>query len=202
MSKQTKASKAIVIGMLALGLAGVGALAIYVQGHAKAVTDQRADVEPVMTKPIEAPKETTTKVATERTVVLTPVMKGMDLTFTQETKDVPQGEEPHVFAVNEYLHKIPAVPRDARLLAFELENRMAILSFNDKFVNAGFGSEDEKAVLDGIAATMGLDSAIDSVQIESDGRKVDTLGHADLSDPMPAIRPDGTVVKLSEKPQP
>ncbi len=188
--------------MLAIGLVGAGALAVYVKsGHDKVPHDQPGDQSAIETAVVqEQPKKEA--IAHTSTLVLTPVMKGMDLTFTKALKDVPEGVDPKVFALNEYLRQIPAVPKEAKVLGVEVKDRTAMVSVTQQLENAGFGSEDEKAVLDGIAATLGLDPAVDAVTIEVGGKRVDSLGHADLSEPMPVIRPDGSSPKLPEQPKP
>ncbi len=186
-SKRTKSNRGIVILFL-VGSCGVAALGLYVKaGHDRVPTEDRKP-EPVVArsetpKPVEAKKDSTAEAT-----VLVPTMTGTELSFKTVSRPLPQGETPMVFAVNEYLHQIPAVPKDARLLSVEVINHVAIMQFNPVFGQNTYGSEDEKAVLDGLAATMGLFPDVNQIKLQVDGKDIDSLGHVELADPLPVIK--------------
>jgi len=178
-------------------------LGLYVRAGHDQVPPEERKPEPTITrkvdqKPAEKPKE----LASEGSV-LVPTMNGMELTFQSETRPMPAGSNPMVFAVNEYLKQIPAVPKDARLVGVEVIDHTAIMQFNRVFGETTYGSEDEKTVLDGLCATMGMFPDVSQIKLEAEGKGIDSLGHVELGDPLPVTRLSkaSSAKPAEEKPQ-
>lgn len=186
MSKGRTKSKVNVVPWILGGVLGLSALAFYVKtsGADKVPTDQSR----VASEQSRAASATDGKVH-----VVQPHADGMKVTYSSTEKQAPTDQDPKVFAVNEYLRQIPAVDKQGRVLAISVRDRVAILSMSKEF-GLSYGSEDEKLILDGIAETLGKIDGIDSFLLTEDGQKIESLGHADLSDPTPVMR------KTSAKP--
>lgn len=173
----------ILLFLVAAG--GATALGIYVQsGHDKVPPAEPAP-KPQITRPVEKPIEH--KEQNPTVMVLVPSSKGENLTFKEDNRPLPLGEDAKVYSINEYLRQLPSVPKDAKALSVEISNRTAVVQFNKAFTDASYGSMDEKFVLDGVCATMGEFPDIDQVMFQFDGKPIDSLGHADLTDPLPVI---------------
>src|SRR5690606_5920316 len=93
------------------------------------------------------------------------------------------------YAVREYLKSISAIPREAKLLDCTVSNGIATLNFNSAFA-AGYGTEDERTIVEGILTTLGQFEDIEGVIFHMDGRPLDTLGNIDLGGPQKVIRPE------------
>lgn len=166
------------------GVLGVGGLAFYVKASgADKVSGE--DRRPEATATLPGPAASNQKVH-----VVQPHSDGMNLSYTTSEKEAPNSEDPKVYAVNEYLHQIPAVDPKAHVLAITVKDRIANLSMSKEF-GLSYGSEDEKLILDGLATTLGAIDGIDKFTLSADGQRIESLGHADLSDPMPVIKRDG-----------
>lgn len=203
-SKRSKSNIGVILLFL-VGASGAAALGLYVRsGHSTVPQEDRrlpvAVEQAPPTKPTEEPKQESAAQAN----VLVPTMSGMDLTFKTESRPLPQGVNPMVFAVNEYLKQIPAVPKDARLIGVEVINHTAIMQFNHPFGDNTYGSEDEKAVLDGLCATMGMFPDVNEIKLEVEGKGIDSLGHVELSDPLQVTRlaKSSTAKPIEASPQP
>jgi hypothetical protein len=109
--------------------------------------------------------------------------------FETTTSEVPPGMDHKVFALNSFLKQIPAV-NGGSVLDVSVSNGEALISVN-KGLATTFGMEDEKTILDGIARTLGTYPDIKTFRLTFEGQRIDTLGHADLTDAMPVIRETG-----------
>lgn len=123
--------------------------------------------------------------------LLKPVYNGDDLTFESSKGKAPSGEDSRVFAVNEYLKKLPQVPAGSRLLSCQVADAVATLDFSPEFETT-YATEDERTVLEGILTVMGQFDGIDAVRFTVAGKTLETLGNVDLTTPQPVLRPDGS----------
>lgn len=113
--------------------------------------------------------------------------KAGDLVLEPRVTPVPPGTDGMVLAINAYLRKIPAVPAKAVVRSVRLEGRTAVLDFSPEF-NAGYGTEDERSVVEGIVSTMGQFPNVDKVKFLIDGADTPGIGNIDLSEPQPVKR--------------
>lgn len=135
-----------------------------------------------------------------RVRVLSPHYQGGELSFIATETDVPKGEDPHVFAVNEYLSKVKAVPQDGRLKSCQVSNGVATADFTPA-LQSGYGTEDEQTVVNGILAAFGAFDDVKYVRFLVDGQPIDTLGNIELKDPQPVLHPD-SLASPTDKPKP
>ncbi|MBI1756135.1 MAG: GerMN domain-containing protein [Fimbriimonas ginsengisoli] len=169
--------------LLAVALSGAAALGLYVNATRPA---QDAAGSAVRRGP-QVGVTATHQGQGSRVAVLTPHTDGLEVSFTQEQRELPAGADAKVFAVNGYLRQLKSVPPEAEMLSVDLQGRTAILQFNEAFRQT-YGSIDEKIILDGLRATLGLFPEVDSIRLYIGGNALDSLGHADLDEPLPVIR--------------
>lgn len=129
--------------------------------------------------------------------LLTPKFIGDELRFDATQSSAPAGANPMVYAVNEFLGHVKAVPNGARATAVTVKDGLATLDFSGAFAQT-YGTEDEQVILNGILTVMGQFSEVRSVQITVVGRPIETLGNVEIMDPQPVIRP--TAQTVSDKP--
>lgn len=123
----------------------------------------------------------------EQVTTLNPKMEGDDLTFDVSKMTPPAGVDPKVYAVNEYLKKLEAVDPNAKATAVTMENGVATINFTKEF-QGGFGSMDEKTVIEGVLSVMGFFPDVQAVKFVVDGQSIESLGHIDLTEPQPVIK--------------
>lgn len=110
-----------------------------------------------------------------------------DLVLEPRVQKLPPGADGMAAAVNAYLRKIPAVPTAARVRSVRVEGHEATIDFSSEF-NAGYGTEDERTIVEGILATMGQFPEVDRVRFLIDGAETSGIGNIDLSSPQPVHR--------------
>jgi hypothetical protein len=161
--------------LLALGILLFGGLATYVAMSPNAkVPDEMKRQNPPQ------PKEGEAK-------IFTPKPDGNDITLDADIKPVPKGENPMVFAVNQFLEKAKVTDPKAKLLGVELEaDGLAILYFNQAFRQT-YGTHDEMTLLDGIRASMGQFPAVNRIKFTIEGEALETLGGVDLTEPIDVL---------------
>jgi hypothetical protein len=124
------------------------------------------------------------------------------IAFTKQETTVPEGQDEKVFAVNEFLKASQIAPPDAQALLVDLrENGTAVISFNKAFEQT-YGTFDEKKMLDGLASSLGQFPDVNVIVLEVDGVQLKTLGNADITDPIPVIRPEAVPMKPTQSPPP
>lgn len=112
--------------------------------------------------------------------------EGENLKFDSLERDVPVGEDPKVFAVNEFLKDSKIVDEGARLLAVHMQGDEAHLSFNEAF-NTSYGTDDEHTLLDGLRTTLGQFPEVKKVLLEADGKPIESLGNVEITDGLPVL---------------
>lgn len=107
----------------------------------------------------------------------------------KETTKDPKSKDSRVSAINAYLAKIPAVPKDARLLDMRMEGSTALLNFSAA-IEAGYGTEDEQALVNGILATLAQFPDVRQARFMVEGKPLNSLGNIDLSQPQEVVPAD------------
>lgn len=121
-------------------------------------------------------------------LVYSPRATGNSVTWEHREVAVPPSQDPKVFAVNEFLHSTKIVEPNARLLAVDVEDGVAKLSFNAAFAS-GYGTGDEQVLLDGLRRSMGQFSEVKRLAILVDGQELESLGNVDLTEGLDVIKP-------------
>jgi hypothetical protein len=119
--------------------------------------------------------------------LLTPKFTNGDLTFEKSKGVAGEGKDAILKVVNEYLAKIPAVPKEGRLTDVEQHGGIATLKFTPEFEN-GYGSEDEEMIIVGILTSLAQFPEIKKAQFTIEGKQLESLGHMDLTTPQHVIR--------------
>lgn len=173
---------AIWIGLLVCATV-VGALASYVANQ----PDLNGQAGKNTTKAGTTGNSVTASHNTETSVVLfAPKYEGYDLKFETRNATVPSGQDPRVFAVNEYLKASNVAPADSQLLSITIEGSTATLDFNSAF-NQTYGTDDERTLLNGILRTLGQFPQIEKALFTINGKPFETMGNIDLTEPQPVI---------------
>ncbi|MCC7101968.1 MAG: GerMN domain-containing protein [Fimbriimonadaceae bacterium] len=127
----------------------------------------------------------------ETVAVLKPRYDGDAIKYDRTEAQVPKGIDKMVFAVNEFLRESDIAPKDARATKAVLTERGELrLQFNNAF-DRTYGSEEERALVDGILHSLGQFKEIVNVQFCIGDQPMETLGHIDLSTPQAVLR-DGS----------
>ncbi len=110
-------------------------------------------------------------------------------TFSPEPQvlTVPPGADAHVFVLNDYLSRLKAVPQEARVNSVTVSDGVATIDFTSA-LRHGYGTEDEQMLVNGVCTVMGQFKNVNFVKFMVDGQSIDTLGNADLSQPLPVLR--------------
>lgn len=122
---------------------------------------------------------------------LTPKYDTGNLTFEESKATAPAGTDPMVQVINDYLAKVPAVPKEAKLLDVKMDGPTAVLNFNSAF-RAGYGTEDEQIIVQGVLSSLAQFSEVQNVLFRIEGQPLESLGNIDLSEPQPVAREDGS----------
>jgi len=210
MPKMTPAKRPSKVGFLLVVVLCAGAVfgvARYVElAHASTVP---ASEHRVATEHIVAPVDTGRVSRNDRSpfekqtrvAVVSPVWHGTTLDFTSRGASVPSGVDPKVYAVNEFLSGTKIADPAARLLSVDIRHGVASLYFNGAMEQT-FGTDDENVILNGLLATMAQFSEVQKVDFFANGKKIDSFGNVDLSEPQP-VHPDSEASsKRSEAPMP
>lgn len=169
-------SRAALIVVALLAFAGVASLAIYVRNTPKLEFSELK------------PERRTAPIKGNSVSVPVPKIDGsQNVSFESEPAKVPKGEDPVLFAVNEFLKHM----RGSAIAAehVRIDHKVAMIDFPAGTVFS-FGSEEEATFLNGLRSAIGQFAAIDAVELYVGGQRVDELGHIEISDPLPVIRPD------------
>lgn len=168
-----------------LGVCVVGGLAAYLQttpdARAMPVSERRLTRgdEP----PPEAPDVQVSAQPKGEVEVLHPEYVDGELRYTKSNARTPAGQDPHVYAVNEFLGATGLVPAGARALSCRIAGAVATLDFSPEF-DQTYGTEDERTIVDGVLRAMGQFPGVRFVQFHVRGKPMETLGNLDLTLPL------------------
>ena len=112
---------------------------------------------------------------------------GENVTFESTQTTTPRGENPRVFAANEFLRTSQIPPEGSRLVSVDVVEGEAQLHFNDAF-DTTYGSTDESALLRGLQKTFGQFPEINALRFYIGDKPMQTTGNIDLSEPVPVER--------------
>jgi len=96
-------------------------------------------------------------------------------------------DDPMVFAVNNYLDKLPMVKKEARARKCTVSNGIANLDFTPEFETT-YGTEDEQTILKGLLTVMAQFPDVKQVKFTVGGRTLDSLGNVDLTTPQDVMK--------------
>ncbi|MBV6457481.1 MAG: hypothetical protein HONBIEJF_00590 [Fimbriimonadaceae bacterium] len=184
-SKATQRKSDLTPWMLVLiGALGLGALVAYVKGV------------PADRVPVDLSRDPAASSRSDTVDAYKPHYEQGNLKFTKRSVEVPEGHDPIVYSVNEYLKESTVTPEGASLVSAKVNDGIADLDFNAAF-RTTYGTEDEQTILNGILTVLGQFHDIVSARFLVEGKPLDTLGNVDLSEPQLVIRNPSTP---SEKP--
>lgn len=177
--KKSKSGDKSVWALLALGVGVVGALAAYVK-----FTPADRVPEPLR-RPSVAARQPAPKAS--EVWVFAPHPQGVEVGFDRTLMPVPQGDDPKVYATNEFLSKSKIAPEEARLVSAQVVEGEAQLHFNRAF-DTTYGTTDEAALIQGLQRTFGQFSEVASLRFYVEDTPMETTGNIDLSEAVPVLR--------------
>ena len=175
-------SISLVVSVLMIGALGVVGWLAYDKLNDTPEPPAPGPIDPVPPAPVEEP------VGVQ---LFLPTYSDSGLGFETQEGTVPVGADPRVYAVNEYLRSLDAVPVDAEAVSCTIEDGVATLDFNDEF-RVTYGTEDEMILYNGILAVMGQFEEVSFVRFLAAGELIDTLGNMDLTGSHPVTRQPGS----------
>ena len=170
---------ALIVG----GVVVVGVLGVYAAMTKNIPVDQRA----------LAPVAVRTPIAPGAQVVQVPhtgMQKG-ELVISTEPKEVPQGEDPMLTAINGFIMATPAIPKGAMARSVVVNGGVATVDFNKQFLTS-YGTDDESTVVNGVLAALGQFKGVEKATFTVEGQVLDTLGHSDLTVPVGVVHATAT----------
>lgn len=196
---KTSASKSpVLIGLIA-ATAGFAGLAAVVRNNPSEapgplkpefVRAQPAVQEPsgsTKREPAKIVGEDTKPQVTDRAVVRYVALQGGEPTLTKEIALKP-GEDARVRSLGETVKSLGYA--EVRVLKVDVEKGEATVDMSPGLLNLGFGSSEESTLIKALGQTLGQFEDVKTFTLRVDGQKVDSLGHLELSEPTPVIRPD------------
>jgi hypothetical protein len=190
MAKKKSKNTGLIVTLLVASLAGGALIGAYVV--------KAPNVQP-LGRPL--PDVTASRIVQTGTKVIPRSDIDGNTKFAYQKIDIPAGNDPRVYLVNEYLrqlHEKGLGDNSARAIGIDVRDRIAYLSFNRAFEET-YGTFDEATVINGILTTLGQFDGIAKVVFEIDGKPMDTLGNVDLTEAQMVKRPTG---REEEQPKP
>ncbi|MBS1707481.1 MAG: GerMN domain-containing protein [Armatimonadetes bacterium] len=169
-----------------LGAVTLGAVATVAQMGRTVPNALRKTSAPAPVIQQEVPKTVVETPKAETVKVFRPSF-GEQFTTESHVSEVPRGVDPHVFAVNDYISQIKAVPQEARVKSVVVKDGVAEIDFTAA-LRHGYGTEDEQMLVEGVCRVMGQFKDVTHVRFLLEGQPVDTLGGADLRQPLAVTR--------------
>ncbi len=181
MSKRNKPNRLVVPFMILLGAAaGTLGLALYVK---MTPADRIRTEEPAP----QIPEPKTVPVPAGQSVMIpVPKREGEKLKFDTASFTIPDGSDPRIEAVNEFLRRSPVGPEGAKLRQITIEEGEARLDFSPE-IEAGQGSFDEATLIQGLRAVLGQFPEIQRFRLFTGGREIKEMGHFELGDPFDVL---------------
>jgi hypothetical protein len=181
--------RAVIVTML-IALFGVGAFAWYVKttpGASRVADDMRRTDHTSRPGPhvnVDVkPKED----AHVQTAYLVPTVSGMDVKLDKKAPAVPEGQDARVFLVTQTFSSLGVA--DGRAVGIELNGKNAVVDVNQSVLDHGYGSMEEGQLVKALQMALGQFPEVDTFQLRTDGQIIDSLGHLELTDPIPVSRP-------------
>lgn len=178
--KQTKSDRSY----LGIGIACavvIGITAVYAVTNRVVPAEERKPAQPqVATTAPTAPKG-------DKVSIAVPTAKGTDIEYPTQQVEVAATADKPLAAAKAFLKSRKAVPSSAEVRSVKISGGVATVDFNAA-IQAGYGLDEESALIDGLLKTLGQFSDIKKVQFTMEGRPMETLGHSDLTAPMDVLR--------------
>lgn len=175
-NKSRKRSDRGLYALLALGLGVVAVLFAYVKGTP-------ADRIPADLVRKDRPAAS----APAKVWVYAAKADGEDVAIEGTEVALPRGENPMVFAANEFLTSSRIPPEGSRLVSVDVVDGEAQLHFNDAF-DTTYGTTDESALLRGLQRTFGQFPSVNALRFYIGDKPMQTTGNIDLTEPVPVER--------------
>jgi Sporulation and spore germination len=191
MPKASNGTGPAVFMLVLIGAMGAGVLAYYVQSNPSAQRVPAAIRKPEVevhasthvTKPPTASVEVEAKPVD---VVRVPKLDGGNVSLVAPETAPAEGEDPKTFVASHVL--TAAGLTNVRCLGVQVKESVALVEFSKELTD-GVGSMEEGDFVKMLEVGFGQFSDVKKVQILIDGKPVDTLGHLELTDPLPVSEP-------------
>lgn len=179
--------------VLLVGVLGFGALAAYVKSSPRAqrVPDELRKASPDQSQPARPGRRTDeqTRHARQAPRYQIASLVGENVQLTGAPVKVPSGADAKLQLINATLRALE-IADGAKALGVSLENHVAVISFNEAFVNRGYGSMEEANLIKAVQMVLGQFPDVQKVRFMQEGQPIASIGeHFDLNADLPVIRP-------------
>lgn len=184
MSTKKRTSVVTLLATLAISAVSFGALTYYVVNRPPSVNPLTGETTSSASRQATADEP----VRRESVESHSPSYAGGEFSTRTESTRVPAGQDPVVFAANNYLDKLKNVPKNVDITSVKIKDKIATVNFNKEMQGVSFGSEDEQIFVEGLLKVLGQFPEISNVLFTIDGRRIETFGHFEVIDPVPVQR--------------
>ena len=132
----------------------------------------------------------------EEAVVRTVTMEEGRATLSK-TVAIRPGQNPQTAALAGTLANLGY--SDVRVLGTSVDAGVLTADVSSGLQSHGFGSEEESVLIKALQETLGQFERVKSFRLRSDGQVIDTLGHFEMTEPVPVTR-DGKEDATASKP--
>lgn len=189
-----KKSRFGAIPALIVGATLAGATFYYVKGNPAQIP---ADEKRVERLPEHQDKPTSVKNPGEqnstspskegKVIVRTPKPYENEVEYNKQEVDVKEGENKYLVVINGFLKGSRITPKNAVATSAELDGSILKINFT-KSIEAGYGTEDERVLIDGICRSAGQFPEVKQVLLLLDGQSFESFGSVDLTQPLDVLR--------------
>ena len=116
-----------------------------------------------------------------------PVISGDDVKLSAHVPLPPKGVDDRVYITTKTFESLGI--DGGRALSVDLKDGIANIDVNEAFASHGYGSTEEGQVIKALQLALGQFKDIERFTMIFEGQQLDTLGNAELTDPIPVIRP-------------
>src|SRR5579862_2454617 len=167
--KGKRSNYAGVIALLLAGAVGVYAIGVYIKK-----TPDAENVPPAIhrmnTTANPGDKATPSTEGQQSSVtIVTPHSAKGELSLPTKDVEVPQGQDPILFAVNGFFAGSHITPPEAKALGVEVKDGVALIDCTEA-MEKSYGSSDEQAIIQGLRKTLAQFPSVQKVQLFVSGR--------------------------------
>ena len=192
MPKASNGTGPAVFMLVLIGAMGAGVLAYYVQSSPSAqrvpaaLRKPEVEVHSSTSRPANPPSVNVEVEAKPVDGVRVPKLNGGNVSLVAPETAPAEGEDPKTFVASHVL--TAAGLSNVRCLGVQVRESVALVEFSKELAD-GVGSMEEGDFVKMLEVGFGQFSDVKKVQILIDGKPIDTLGHLELTDPLPVSEP-------------
>lgn len=186
-----KKSRFGVLPALIVGATLAGATFYYVKGAPQQISANERRVERLpehQETTRKDPDQASSKSRSDGKVTIrTPKPYGDEVEYNKQDVDVPKDQNKYLFVINGFLKGSKITPKEAVATSATLDGSILKISFT-KAIEAGYGTEDERVLIDGLCRSAGQFPEVKQILLLLDGKPFESFGSVDLTEPLDVLR--------------